>query len=607
MTESELFAPTRWHLDPTRIGVGASAWRDRTPPEPFCLEVGRRLLLAELEFSEWILRRVEKITMEEDRSVSRRIALEFTIRDDAPEFVLPSGESCWLVPLTIMQRRTLVGLELLDGDNRSVLMPGIRLTQQLDQSILLAAVACVRADLVAHDEVRRFVQLAIYGERRMVAWAYHRFDHADNGPLRELRESELFRFVAERFRHNFSLFVFSGQGHSSAGAHLVRLSFSEPTDWRHQKPALDPAGDGVAVNYQPGVPDRFNAQQVMSALGIRPIRVRFQIPGAESAASFHCEITAPPGLQIVRAAMLAGRPNGPRRHVSADEVIGHAPVAGLHAVEIPNGSLCRAQVDLGIPARGWLATVCLSTLAIVGVLASVALHIHSRRTLTTEQFTNVILILVTTSGAGAALVAQRDHDGVAARFLTYLRFLGTVELILPLLVAGLLSYSALAHDPPRPLGWLPPVLWLITGIGAVIGIVFLIVAVRSLWIQRHTIPWESPWDQTRHDRDVDAVGTNDPPGESEVDFCAALDEYGFRSAAVGVRSAEGWHERYTWSDKAQRIAVKNLRRVGTEHASTLPERCRSTCAAGASLHSTPCTGCMDVGPPLRDREDAADG
>ena len=99
------------------------------------------MLLAQLEYSEWVLRRVEKVEFERDRSVSRRIAIELKVRTDAPVFVDADGEEFWLVPLSSMRRRTLVNLALRSENDEAITLPGIRLTQQLDQAMLLAAAA----------------------------------------------------------------------------------------------------------------------------------------------------------------------------------------------------------------------------------------------------------------------------------------------------------------------------------------------------------------------------------------------------------------------------------------------------------------------------------
>jgi len=101
-----------WRLDPTDLALKASAWRADVLPDAFCAEVGRRLLLAELEFSEWVLRRVEKVEFERDRAASRLISVEFSIRDDAPVFVDKDGQEYWLVPLSMMRRTTLVNLDM---------------------------------------------------------------------------------------------------------------------------------------------------------------------------------------------------------------------------------------------------------------------------------------------------------------------------------------------------------------------------------------------------------------------------------------------------------------------------------------------------------------
>src|SRR5438270_10551584 len=86
----------QWQLDPTEEGLEGSKWRTELPT-PFCVALGRRLLLAELEFSEWVLRRVEKVAFERDRSVSRAITIDLLVREDAPMFVDRHGRRHWLI------------------------------------------------------------------------------------------------------------------------------------------------------------------------------------------------------------------------------------------------------------------------------------------------------------------------------------------------------------------------------------------------------------------------------------------------------------------------------------------------------------------------------
>jgi hypothetical protein len=80
-----------WLEDPADLALQRSSESRKTPnttpPMNLCLELGRRSLLAELQFSEWILRRVESVHFERERSVSRAVSVEFIIRDDAPTTV----------------------------------------------------------------------------------------------------------------------------------------------------------------------------------------------------------------------------------------------------------------------------------------------------------------------------------------------------------------------------------------------------------------------------------------------------------------------------------------------------------------------------------------
>jgi hypothetical protein len=80
-----------WVQDPVQLALQASSDSRRDTwerPEIYpCVELGRRLLLAQLEFSDWVLRRVECVRFERDRSVSRTISVEIVVRADAPVFL----------------------------------------------------------------------------------------------------------------------------------------------------------------------------------------------------------------------------------------------------------------------------------------------------------------------------------------------------------------------------------------------------------------------------------------------------------------------------------------------------------------------------------------
>ena len=71
------------------------------------------------------------------------------------------------------------------------------------------------------------------------------------------------------------------------------------------------------------VPGSRKHERWLAVFGLAPTRIRFQVPAAERAASYHSELVAPEGVRIEKATLLAGRPNEPTRRPTEDHVIGH--------------------------------------------------------------------------------------------------------------------------------------------------------------------------------------------------------------------------------------------------------------------------------------------
>jgi hypothetical protein len=460
----------------------------------------------------------------------------------------------------MMRRRTLVNLDIRDASGETMTMPGLRLTQQLDQAILLAAAAACDEEAAKNPHVRRFVRDAIAGSHVEVARAYTEFDRAvagNGGDFPEgLSADPLFSAMVNRFRHSFTLYAFFADSPGSAHR-LVRISFDEPTTWLYQTPSLLYRRPD-RVLYQPGEPrrgTRGTLTQFWASLGIAPTRMRFQIPGAENAASYHFEITMPPGVQIASATLLAGRPNEASRRVSVDRIVGHSPTVGLHAVEVPGGALCRVQVELRATPRGWLTSMMFATLAAFLVVLSVGYHWgwpNSRFSeLSNDQITNVVVILVTASAAVATLVTQRDHGDVGSRFVAGVRAFGIAAMALPAVTATVLVYRGIRASGNAVMQG--DVLRTLTLVSFVPFAVVFAAWFMSLWSERTRIIEESPWDMTR--KHPEALPTN---------YTDALYRYGFDRPAVGVSSAEGWHEVYDWSDDKHRDAVASLVRLGPD-------------------------------------------
>ena len=562
----------QWRADPIKLALRASqrarAWGEGGPelPTPFCVEVGRRLLRAQLEFSRWVLRRVETVSFDQGRSVLRNVTIEFAIRGDAPSFVVQdedgSEEELWLVPLTIMKRRTLVNFQLKNEDGTPLTLPGLRFTQQLDESMLLAAAATLAEP---DDTVRGFIRDVVAGDRLVVGKAMHRYEAGELGPqLAALRDHPLFVMTLDRLRYNFTLYVLLSR---TRGRHrLLHMSFVEPITWRYQRADLERRSERFWT-YRPMIPVNWNRGHLASELGLTPTRVRLQTPAAEHAASYHLEVVAPPGVRIVDATLLAGRPHIPDRAKTLDSQRGDYLTVGLHAVEVPPNSLCRAQLELRVERAGWLTTLLITTLAVLLVLFSVALHAVFQRAPVPQQDTNVIVLLITTAAAAAAFLSQRDFTGVAARLIVGMRTVGALSMALPVVAAGLLAYgqvsepvSALEQRLPDPAdGWTR---WGTSSLAVLALALFLMVLITWRRTRSDETKGEisSSWDQSvQATADLEAEQR-----QQDLTYEEALDEYGFHLPAVGVRSSEGWHRDYRWTPEHYEEAVRALERLADD-------------------------------------------
>jgi hypothetical protein len=272
-----------------------------------------------------------------------------------------------------------------------------------------------------------------------------------------------------------------------------------------------------------------------SALGFTTTRVRFPVPAAENTDSFHFEIDAPKGVQIAEASLLAGRPG--HLNPSFDRVRGGFPTAGLHVIEVPNGSLSRAQVGLQVVTRGWLMTSMLSSWAVFGLLVA-----YGRFSTGLKQDSGAPALILAAVAAGVAtLIAQSVSHGLAAHLLKWARALATIAAALPLIVA-----TSVVLEPARS-GHVTHVL-----VGTIIGggaIAMTLTGVCLLSWLRQRRKVRSPWEQNRSRQDM-------PPRPRN--FRKAAAQYQYDKPAMRVDSAEGWHTEFLWTQDAEEELTRAL-------------------------------------------------
>jgi hypothetical protein len=516
----------------------ARQFADGVPDGSFCDECGRRLAIASVQWSDWVVRRVEKVRFRDDRSVNRQISIDLLVRADAPVYQAPGGQRLWLVPVSVMRRKTLVNYYLRDEEGRSIPLPGLRLTQHLDES-MLRAVARRELDGPVSEEAGAFIHDVIAGEQDAVKERLTLLNdgQAPDQILRLEEAKQLFHILLHRLSFRYTLYAFI-DADPCRRHRVLHMSVDEPLTLYHREPGLAPALEDqrAGSSYDRGsMLPWWNRHRLAAALGWTPTKVRFPVPAAENAASFHFEIEAPPGVDIVEASMLAGPPDRdsgqqePAPRPSFDHVRMRLPTVGLHVAAVPNGSSSRAQVNLQVATRGWYTTMMLSCWATFLLL--VAFWVH--RTFTTPE--DAIVLLAGVAAAVATLIAQGEFSGMAGRLLALPRAMAAAEAALPLIAATLFLFDGPGAASRRQ--------WELLSLCAIAAVITITITVS--WAQAHrrvrkyhiTSPWEMA-------PELDSPG---PPGS----FWEAAEEHGYRTPAIRVDSAEAWHQHFRWTKEAE--------------------------------------------------------
>jgi hypothetical protein len=441
-----------------------------------CRRCGLALLRTYTEIAEWVVRRVEAIEFVDDRTVRRRVSVDYTVPREAVSLQVCDGQSVRVLPLAMMRRKSMINFDLRDQGGRSLSLLGLRENQALTlgvvrswASALLAPSASKDADgTPSSSRLDQLIDDVIAGDQSELALAWDEIEALELDPR--------FMAVLERLAGNFVLF---GIESAPPGTRrIVKWCYDEPLTLLHSTSSYQGHADGPCPGEpvadderEPVTYGRTGRRQswlepdpLLAGLGLQPTLIRFPTPGAELAASFHFEITAPPEVSIVQASLLAGPPNlrfatdpvednsrwkqwskdqdargRPRRHrlrrrPSFDSVGGGYPTVDLHVADVPYGSLCRAQVELQASPKGWLANASLAAVLATFLLTAGWISRPEKADLPT-------LVLISYAAAMVAVVVRPDPHLMVTRLLAYARMLAAASAVLTL--AGALAFALL--------------------------------------------------------------------------------------------------------------------------------------------------------------------
>lgn len=520
----------------------------------FCDECGCRLARACIQWSDWVLRRTENVRFSDDRCVNRIISIDFLVREDAPLYQAPSGKPFWLVPVSIMRRKTLVNFYLRDEDGNDIPLPGLRLVQHLEESVL-RSVAHRELQHDLRQEAQAFIHDVISGSPDQVEYRMGQLrEAAAPGDIMRLQDiNRVFIRMLQRMAYSCTLYAFI-EADTSRRHRILRMSVEEPLVISNEpeEPELSSAEPDQARSERPQAKGglrsfKWQMHALAVAMGWTTTKVRFRVPAAENATGFHFEIQAPPGVDIVEASILAAVPetNGGEPETlhpwQYDHVRMRLPTVGLHVASVPNGSFSTAQVDFQVSIRGWYATMLLSCWATFLLLIALALHVRADAIQTTST-TDIVVFLAGVAAAVATLVAQGEFSGMAGRLLTMPRMLAAFEAALLLIAATLFLFVGPSENRRRP--------WELVGLCVIAGLITLVVS--ASWLLARSRLW------VRHES---ASPREMAPGlkrasRNPVSFWDAVQLYGYRMPAIRVDSAEAWHYHFQWTPEIEEDAAQ---------------------------------------------------
>lgn len=392
----------------------------------------------------WSHRRVEQVDLLDDRSVRRRISVDFELPSNEPEREI-DDEPVDLVPLALLTKEPLIGFDLRDEGGNVVPL----LTREQNAFFSWSLLAAV-GEAAARDagftlplplDVLSDLRL-LTSERsekaREVLKTFQKPRKRESRFLRRaLMRDEVFASLAEALTNNFLLLVVVG--HRTSTRRVLKFSYVEPLPWPSFRMI-------VSRNW------RSLVWIVRMQLGLEPIPLAFDVPAFNETASYHFELEVPRGL-IVESAELVDddsntvlveivHPRSSRVHLYASPDIDSEGVTSWVWVQPALGGLVRTA--------SFFAVAVASLLVVLAIQHDV-IRLSAAMT----------LLLTIPALLGAFIVRPGEHL-LASRLLFGFRFIAGILGLLPFLNALTLVVGIPEHA--REVAW-----WVVAIVGVILA------------------------------------------------------------------------------------------------------------------------------------------
>jgi hypothetical protein len=256
-----------------------SGWPDEAWRSTFaCRECGLRTLIVLMNSAKWVMRRVERVSFHDDRTVARRVSMDFVIPGQAPRYRVPGGGMVCLLPLTVMRRKTLVNFGLTDANGQALSLVSLRHNQALTEQMILA-LAEVTPHVSPTAEIEEFANAIAFGAQARLMAAFGAAHRNQAGPdVRRLLEDRGAERLLRRLANNFLLLVTIDV--DGPMRRIVRFEYDEPLTLTYKKSGYD--SDLKEYRSEPRPLVKWHPRRLAASLGLIPTVVRFPTPAAEN-------------------------------------------------------------------------------------------------------------------------------------------------------------------------------------------------------------------------------------------------------------------------------------------------------------------------------------
>ncbi|MET0143171.1 MAG: hypothetical protein ABW328_00040 [Ilumatobacteraceae bacterium] len=488
-----------------------------------CVACGLRMVHLWLNSRTWVRRRVEHVEFIDDRTVRRRVSIDFTVPLYAPT-VRMGDQVLHMIPIALLERRSLINFDLRDEAGTAVSILSDRQNDAITAAIL-KGIAMTSPEMAGDEldaRIDGLIDVFAFGNKSDVRGAQQRFDREPG--TSGLRNDTFFSMTLARLQAGWLMCLLLP--HRPDLRRILKFAYDEPLAFSYEKSG---SRSGEERRTSPPWWARLS-----SGIGLAPVRFRFITPGAESAQSYLFEVTAPPGTDIRSAAALAEAPGGRSQGDPSFDVKGGVrPRVNLHLEDVPTGWSAMTQVELAAQRQSWMSALTTSACIVSLLLLAIALALRRIPATASPSRPDVSLLVVFVSLASTLVLQQVPH-AMLARLLRPARFLVGLSTVCALFLATRVALYPLESN--RLWLWIP----------ALVSVVPALLLLLGTWRLRTSAPprteLDSPTDFTDLASDRAATGPHGAPRGVSL-----WRELGFDRPAIVVQGSESIRSQNDWT------------------------------------------------------------